>query len=211
MRFTDRTIAAIPSPEHGQRLYTEDTIPGFGLRVGATAKAFVLTMREERRRITIGRYPIVSLAQAREKAKSLLAKRQLGPDHHPTPFFGEEREQFHSSRRARIAMSTAQRDERVLKRFFSLDHKRVGSITPDDVQAIIDGSWRPCSASQTLSAISSARARSGTGQSNSWRAVEFRYTAIASRRALQGNVSVRSDFRLPTSEHQGFLPPLSRL
>jgi hypothetical protein len=74
--------------------------------------------------------PIVSLAQAREKAKSIPAKRRLGLDHQPTPFFGEAREHFHASRCARIAASTAQRDERVLKRSSSLDHKRVGNITP---------------------------------------------------------------------------------
>jgi hypothetical protein len=89
MRFTDRTIAALPSPERGQRLHTHDAIPGFGLRVGATAKAFVLTVEEDHRRITIGRCPIVSLAQVHEKAKSILAKRQLGLDHQPTPFFDE--------------------------------------------------------------------------------------------------------------------------
>src|SRR4051812_4770523 len=96
MRFTDRTIAAIPSPERGQRLYSDDAILGFGLR-GAKAKAFVLSVGEDRRRITIGRYPIVSLAQAREKATSILDKRQLGLDHQPTPFFGEARDQFHAS------------------------------------------------------------------------------------------------------------------
>jgi integrase len=138
MRFTDRTIAALPSPERGQRLYTDDALPGFGLRIGATAKAFVLTVGEERRRITIGRYPVVSLAQAREKARNILAKRQLGLDHQPAPFFAEARERFHASRRARIALSTATRDARVLSRFSSLDRKRVGAITPVEVQAIID-------------------------------------------------------------------------
>src|SRR4051794_28085373 len=87
MRFTGRTIAAIPSAERGQRLYTDDTIPGFRLCVGATVKAFVLAVGEDRRRIAVGRYPIVSLAQAREKANSILAQRQLGLDHQPTPFF----------------------------------------------------------------------------------------------------------------------------
>jgi hypothetical protein len=100
MRFADRTIATIPAPEYGQRLYADDTLLGFGPRVGATTKAFVLTMGENRRRITIGRYPIVSLTQAREKAKSILAKRQLGIDHQPTPLFGAARKQFHASRQA---------------------------------------------------------------------------------------------------------------
>src|SRR5205807_9389691 len=117
--------------------------------------AFVLTVGHERRRITIGRYPIVSLAQAREKAKTILAKRQLGLDHQPTPFFAEAREQFHASRQARIASSTARRDERVLRRFSSLDRKRIGSITPEEVQAIINRMKAPTARDQALQRFSS--------------------------------------------------------
>jgi hypothetical protein len=36
---------------------------------------------EEWRRITIGRYPVVSLAQARDKTKTIIAKHQLDLDH----------------------------------------------------------------------------------------------------------------------------------
>jgi hypothetical protein len=78
MCFADRPMAAIAATERGQHLCTDDTIPGFGSHVGAVSKAFVLAIGEDRRRIMIGQYPIVSLAQAREKAKRILAERQLG-------------------------------------------------------------------------------------------------------------------------------------
>src|SRR4051794_33464110 len=72
MRFTDRSLAALPPPKRGQKLNADDTILGFGLRIGTQSKTFVLTTGADRNRITIGRYPVVSLAQAREKAKTIL-------------------------------------------------------------------------------------------------------------------------------------------
>ena len=55
-----------------------DSLPGFGIRVspGGT-KTFVLVVGKRRKRKTIGRYPILSLAEARTEAKRLLAQRTL--------------------------------------------------------------------------------------------------------------------------------------
>ena len=82
MKFTDRTIAVLPLSERGQKLYADDALAGFGLRVGTNSKTFVLTLGAERQRITIGRYlpAVFGLAQARVKAKMILAQRQLGLD-----------------------------------------------------------------------------------------------------------------------------------
>jgi len=74
----------------------------------------------------------VSLAQARDKAKTILAKRQLGLDQQLTPFFGAAREQYLASRAGKVAQSTARHD-RLLKRFSSLDRKRIADISPDAV------------------------------------------------------------------------------
>src|SRR5205823_11405342 len=116
----------------------DDTLPGFGVRIGSQTKTFVLTLGDDRRRITIGRYPIVSLAQARGKAKTILAKRQLGLDHDLTPFFRDARDDFLGSREGKIRRSTFRRDVSVLKRFSVLSRKRIADITPDAVQDIID-------------------------------------------------------------------------
>ena len=139
MSLTDRQVAALPFPKTGQKIHTDSAIPGFGVRISqGGAKTFVLTVGAERRRITIGRYPIVSLAQAREKARTILAKRQLGLDHQLTPFFAEARDQYLASREGKIRSSTARRDASVLHRFSSLSKKRVADITPADVQNIIN-------------------------------------------------------------------------
>jgi hypothetical protein len=105
----------VPSPRSRRRtaarkLYADDTLPGFGLRVGTNSKTFVLTTGADRRRITIGRYPIVSLAQAREKAKTILAKRQLGLDKPLSPFFSKIEDEYREFRDKTLRAGTLRKD-----------------------------------------------------------------------------------------------------
>jgi integrase len=156
MSLTDRQVAGLSHPESGQKFHADGAIPGFGVRISqGGAKTFVLTIGAERRRITIGRYPIVSLAQAREKAKTILAKRHLGLDHQLTPFFSEARDQFLSSREGKIRPSTFRRDASVLMRFQALSRKRMADITPDMVQDIIDRMAAPTARSEAVQRFSS--------------------------------------------------------
>ncbi|WP_439372657.1 Arm DNA-binding domain-containing protein [Bradyrhizobium sp. DASA03120] len=69
-RLTDTSLRSLPVPSKGQRTYLDDTLPNFGCRVfqGGT-KSFVVQLGPDRRLITIGRYPLISLAKAREEAK----------------------------------------------------------------------------------------------------------------------------------------------
>jgi hypothetical protein len=54
------------TPESKQRTYFDDNPRGFGVRVGpGGAKTFVLVCGAARERVTIGRYPIISLSEAR--------------------------------------------------------------------------------------------------------------------------------------------------
>src|SRR5882757_9735361 len=79
MRLTDLAIRSLKVPERGQRTYIDDTLPGFGVRVGQRgAKTFVLVMGANRQRVTIGDVGVVKLADARTKARTLLAEKQLG-------------------------------------------------------------------------------------------------------------------------------------
>ncbi len=79
MRLEDTTLRSLPAPQNGQRLYRDDALKGFGCRVsqGGT-KTFVLVHGRDRRTITIGRYPIISLSKARVEAKRMLAEFTLG-------------------------------------------------------------------------------------------------------------------------------------
>jgi integrase len=77
MRLTDIGIRGLPLAEK-QVTYTDDALPGFGVRVSKTTKTFVLVHGPTRERITIGRFPVISLSEARAEAKRLLAEKTLG-------------------------------------------------------------------------------------------------------------------------------------
>ena len=64
--ITDMQIRALPPPAKGQKIYLDDGLDGFGIRVspGGT-KTFVITFGADRRRITIGRWPVLPLAKPR--------------------------------------------------------------------------------------------------------------------------------------------------
>jgi integrase len=150
MRLSDRQIAALPSPERGQKLYSDDTVPGFAVRVSqGGAKTFVLTYGADRRRFTIGRYGIVTLAQARDKAKTILAARQLGVD--PlSPRFEDVLDEYLAHRERTVRKSTYDRDRYQLAAFNPLHRKRIGELTAAEVQDTLDRITAPHRRHDTL-------------------------------------------------------------
>jgi Arm DNA-binding domain len=76
MRLTELTIKTLKLPplaESKQKTFFDDSIKGFGVRVsvGGT-KSFVLMYGKQRKLETIGRYPEISLAEARTRARKHL-------------------------------------------------------------------------------------------------------------------------------------------
>ncbi len=65
-----------------QRLYWDTELPGFGLRVGASSKAFIVqrAVRGTARRVTVGRYGVLTVDEARAKARKLIARTSDGVD-----------------------------------------------------------------------------------------------------------------------------------
>jgi len=81
--LTDLTIRSISPPLKGQQDYFDDALLGFGIRIsqGGTRSFFLFTgKKKNRERKSIGRWGIITLAQARAEAKRILAERTLG--HH---------------------------------------------------------------------------------------------------------------------------------
>jgi integrase len=69
--FTARWVAAVPAPPEGQVDYFDQTPPSLGLRVAPSGRKtwFVMYRAHGRlRRYTLGTYPAVSLADARQRA-----------------------------------------------------------------------------------------------------------------------------------------------
>lgn len=79
--FTDAYIRNLPLPEKGQKSYWDSSLAGFGIRLsqGGARTWMVLPPRSKvRTPETIGRYPVISLSEARTEAKRRLAEYTLG-------------------------------------------------------------------------------------------------------------------------------------
>ena len=75
--LSDAVLRSLPAPEAGQLDYWDSVLTSFGVRVSqGGSKTFILNVSNSRR--TIGRYPVLSLAEARTEAKRMLAEKTLG-------------------------------------------------------------------------------------------------------------------------------------
>jgi integrase len=158
MRLTDITVRNLPVPERGAKIYVCDHFDGFGVRVSqAGTKAFVLTYGKHRERVTIGRYPILGLAEARVEAKRILAERTLGK-HRParlkasealTRFLGEQKEKNRPL--------TVRYTEAILRNHFpKILDKHLEDIRTDDVTNVTDKllkKGQPAAANHAFTAI----------------------------------------------------------
>ncbi len=161
--FTDISIRSIKSPDKGQVDYWDKSLPRFGLRVSASAsKAFVLLYYQgsRKRRYTIGRYPEISLSQARTEAKRLLAEITLGnyPNAQETAVlsFSQALDEFVAIYlKQNNRPTTARETERILRRdFASLSDRALNTIASDDVAKILDALIdRPSMANHAFAAI----------------------------------------------------------
>ncbi|MEM9577153.1 MAG: tyrosine-type recombinase/integrase [Pseudomonadota bacterium] len=80
IRLTDLALKKLPLSPDGQVTYWDETTPNFGIRCSARSKSYVVLLGEQRKRKTLGRYPALSLADARKQAKLLLSKYAVAPD-----------------------------------------------------------------------------------------------------------------------------------
>lgn len=143
MRLTDISIKALQPPLKGQVTYTDDTVPGFGVRVSqGGVKSFVVVYGRSRRRATLGRYPTISLQDARRAAKELLAERTLGKKDTPPIDFEEALTLFLSTHfpdnypKPRTKAET----KRLLEKHFlaPLRHEKLADIQTQEVSRVVD-------------------------------------------------------------------------
>jgi integrase len=83
LKLTTKTaVEALLHPAKGQQLYWDTTLRGFGVLVGKQSKTFIIQrdIRGKSRRISLGRYPDISLHLARKKAEELGGQMRGGTD-----------------------------------------------------------------------------------------------------------------------------------
>ena len=142
LQLTDMVVRTA-KPSAAQYTIYDTLLPGFGLRVGATTKTFVVTIdRKTRRRITLGRYPALKLQEARAEARRLklshsVARQSLGIVVIP---FSRALETFIQTYLPDNRRSTAAERERILRKHClpRWRTRAVSDITRDDINRITD-------------------------------------------------------------------------
>jgi integrase len=79
---TKAAVEELPNPKQGQPIYWCTDLRGFGVRVGARDKTFILERRINNisRRMTLGKHGTVSLQKARQEAEKLIGEMTNGID-----------------------------------------------------------------------------------------------------------------------------------
>ena len=83
MKLTKRTVEALEPDLDRDRIHWDSQLPGFGLRVfpnGRKSYLIQYRMRGRSRRYTLGPHGVLTLEQARQRARSLLAGVHEGKD-----------------------------------------------------------------------------------------------------------------------------------
>ena len=139
MRLTDLQIKRLRAPDRGQTTYFDESLRGFGVRVSqGGSKSFVVMYGRSRRLKTIGRYPKLSLAEARREAKRVQATvTDIAPEELPSLTFDEARERFLADSEARNKPRTYEEYHRLLNRHFGFT-KSLGEITRRDIMQVIE-------------------------------------------------------------------------
>jgi len=139
MRLTDIGVRKLAAPARGQAKHFDDTLVGFGVRVsqGGT-KSFILVHGPARQLVTLGRVGVITLAQAREKARHILAEKTLGKIDAPTVALGAARELFFAAYENRVRPRTLSEYRRLFKHLTMFEKRPVGGIAPHEMAAAID-------------------------------------------------------------------------
>jgi integrase len=154
MRLTDVSVRALPLPEKGQKTHWDDTLQNFGCRVSqGGSKSFVVQHGPDRRLVTIGRYPVVSLADARVEAKRVLAELTLGKHRPRTARWDDAVGQYLDACNEKNRPSTVRGYKRLLNRHFPFKRRQLGDIAPADIEGKLASVDAPAERNHALVAV----------------------------------------------------------
>jgi integrase len=135
-------VRKLQAPPTGQITYWDDTpsLVGFGVRVSPGGAKTFLVLLGGGKRHTIGRYPIISLQQARTKAKQILAERTLGQYSPKAVTFQEAYDLFLATHFQGKKPRTKKDADRILQKHFlpKLRRERLENVTTESLAKIID-------------------------------------------------------------------------
>ena len=162
-KLTARFVETLPPAKDRRYEAWDEILSGFGVRVSANGRRawFVVgRVNGVQHRHTIGTYPAVSLADAREAARQVLGQMQLGQ--YGLAHGDNERQTLGQiiplfiERHARPKNKSWRQSETMLKRFASINTKPLADIRRADIARVLDDiicSGAPYQANRALAAI----------------------------------------------------------
>ena len=114
----------------------DTSVKGFGVRVGATTKTFIVLIGSGRRH-RIGRYPLISLQQARGEARRILAEKTLGHIKPTYTAFDDAKDAYLKECQRKNKTSTYKGYAWRFSNHFTFDRRPLADITPRDIQKIL--------------------------------------------------------------------------
>lgn len=131
--LTDQVIRAMLPPAKGYSILWDGSLKGFGCRISqAGTRAFVVLVASGRP-ATIGRYPTLTLADARKEARRLLAERTLGRTKPKRAAFDDCRDEYLADCGRRLRPSTVKLYRYHLERDFPFGRQAIADITPRQI------------------------------------------------------------------------------
>jgi integrase len=150
IHLTSRKLDSLKAPKAGQVDFWDEDLPGFGVRISAAGrKTWTVMYRLGRRkvRLTLGTYPPVPLAKARDDSKAALARVQAGGD--PAT---ERRAERDADSFGQLAAAYIEKYAKPKKRSWKTDqevlnrdllpkwrHRRASDIRRRDVRDLVQG------------------------------------------------------------------------
>lgn len=142
MRLTDSRILAIKPPETGQDEHKDDLVQGLRLRVGAGGrKSWIVRARHGGKQLnrTLGPYPLIGLADARDQAKAFLLGLLTDTEPPVVRTFGEVATAW-MEKHAKLRNRTADDQQRQLDSYVLPKWKArdIRTITRGEVRTLIE-------------------------------------------------------------------------
>jgi Arm domain-containing DNA-binding protein/integrase-like protein len=137
-RFTDLSLRTLALTEATSYVWDTHT-PGLGLRIGKRTKTFLL-IKADRKRLTLGKFPHLSLLDARKRHAAIRYGTADASTASDAPIASLALEKFLQSHATKTRLSTQKQTQRILSRRFlpTLGDRALDTITTQDLMAIID-------------------------------------------------------------------------
>ena len=129
--LTDASIAALPFSTETATLW-DDGLSGFGLRIGKRSKTFIVLIASGRRQ-KLGKYPTLTLGNARKEAKRLLAEKTLGNVRPTFKAYDDAKDEYLAHCKGKNKDSTYRGYKWRLDNRFKWGRKNIADLKPRDI------------------------------------------------------------------------------